>query len=79
MKKIKNELVRLQSLIEYDRFNTGDNFTELIEGDLSNLLKDFFDFRDCPKLLISRCGDKIKVEVVLLADRIKNFSSLPKD
>lgn len=79
MKKLKNEMVRLQSLIECDRLNTGDDFSELVERDVEKLLKDYFDFRLPPKLLIEKCGDKLKINLLLYAERIKNFSVIPKD
>ena len=44
MKKDKNELMRLQTLIENDRLSTGDSFVELIVSDVEKLLKDYFDF-----------------------------------
>ena len=79
MRKIKNELVRVQTLIESDRLCAGENFINLIESDVSKLLKDFFDFNNGPQLNIEKYGGKLKVEIVLLADRIKNFNCLIKD
>ncbi len=79
MNKFKNQLVRLQSLIECDRLNTGDDFAELVENDVGKLLKDYFDFRSPPKLLIEKMGDKLKIDLVLYAERIKNFNSVTKD
>ena len=78
MKKNKNELLRLQSIIESDRINTGDDFLELIVSDAEKLLKDFFDFSSSPTLTIERDGDNYRVELMLKATRIKNFTSLPK-
>ena len=79
MKKIKNELVRVQTLIESDRLSAGDDFINLVESDVSKLLKDFFDFNKSPQLNIDKSGGKLRVEIVLFADRIKNFNSLIKD
>ncbi len=78
MKKDKNELLRLQTLIENDRLSTGDSFVELIISDVEKLLKDYFDFRCIPEISLSKLGDKYKVNISVLATRIKNFNSIPK-
>ena len=39
MKKERNELLRLQTMIENDRISAGDNFLQLVENDLIKLLK----------------------------------------
>lgn len=77
MKKSKTELIRAQTMIESDRLNTNDDFIELVEGDVCKLFKDYFDFNDAPQMLIGKVGNKLKVEVVVLVDRIKNFSKIP--
>ena len=78
MKKDKNELMRLQTLIENDRLSTGDSFVELIVSDVEKLLKDYFDFRLAPEISLSKSGDKYKINISVLAIRIKNFNSVPK-
>ena len=77
MKKNKNELVRVQTMIECDRLNAGDDFIELVERDVGVLFKDYFDFNDTPRLTIEKSNNKLKVEVLVFADRIKNFSKIP--
>ena len=77
MKKDKNELMRLQTLIESDRVNMGDDFISLVESDVEKLLKDYFDFSSAPKLSITKFGDKYKVQLNLVVLRIKNFSVIP--
>lgn len=78
MKKDKNELIRLQSLIENDRVNTGDDFIGLVISDAEKLLKDYFDFNTPVKLDIIKHGDKYKVQFYCLATRIKNFGIVPR-
>ena len=56
MRKRKNEIIRLQSIIENDRINTGDSFGNLVVLDLNNLLKEYFDFKDMPTLNIEKSG-----------------------
>lgn len=78
MKKNKNELVRLQTIIENDRMSTGDDFLRLVVSDADKLLKDYFDFRLPPELQITKQGDKYKIELSVIATRIKSFASIPK-
>ena len=75
----KNELVRIQSLIENDRLSTVQNFEELIVSDLHKILSDYFEYRGVPNLKISNCGKVIGVEISLLATAIKNFATIPKN
>jgi len=79
MKKDKNELLRLQTLIENDRINMGDDFISLVESDAESLLKDYFDFNTPPKLTITKYGDKYRVQLCVLAVRLKNFGIVPKN
>ena len=78
MKKVKNELLRLQNFIENDRLSFGDDFCDMIKSDLTNLLNDYFDFRGKICLNMEKCGDKLDVIITLTADRIKMFGVLPK-
>lgn len=78
MKKDKNELLRLQTLIENDRVNMGDDFISLVESDAEKLLKDYFDFSAPPKLSIMKYGDKYNIQLNLLVVRIKDFGVVPK-
>ena len=72
------ELVRVRSILENDRMNTGDNFLELITSDLFDLLGEYFDFQGLPKLNIEKFGDRYKVDISVLASRIKSFECVPK-
>lgn len=78
MKKEKRELMRVQSILENDRFSAGDNFVELVVADVGNLLMDYFDFSGVPKIKMEKFGDRYAVEISILASRIKNFNSVPK-
>ncbi len=78
MKKIKNELLRLQNFIENDRLYLGEDFCGMIKSDVANLLKDYFYFKDEIYLNIVKNGDKLNVSFSLTADRIKMFGILPK-
>ena len=74
----KKEIVRVRSILENDRMNISDNFLELLSGDLSELLRDYFDFKGEPLVSIEKFGDRHKVEISILASRLKNFECVPK-
>lgn len=78
MKKEKKELMRVQSILENDRMNVGDNFIELLVADVGSLLMDYFDFSGLPKIKMEKFGDRYNVEISILASRIKNFNHVPK-
>ncbi len=78
MRKEKNELVRVQSLIENDRLSLSDNFEELLIIDLNNLLKEYFDYRGMPNLKIGKIANNLNVEISLQAQSIKSFGILSK-
>ena len=72
MRRNKNDIIRLQSIIENDRVNSSANFTNLLLSDLNNLLREFFDFKEAPDLNIERSGGSF-VQINFTASRIKNF------
>ncbi len=76
MKNNKNEIIRLQSIIENDRISTSDNFNKLLMSDLTDLLKDYFDFKDNLTLNIERNGSCFQIGINLLVTRIKNFINI---
>ena len=78
MKKRINELVRIQSVIENDRLNTGDSFEELLLSDVHKILSDYFDYRGVPNLKLTRESRSIYVEIQVSALAIKNFTTIPK-
>ena len=77
MKKDKQQLLRVQSLIENDRLSAGGDFFGLVLNDLGRVLNDYFDFNELPVVKIEKLGDKLKVEFSILASRIKSFETLP--
>ena len=78
MKKRKNEILRVQTLIEQDRLKVRDNFEELIINDVNSVLKEYFDFAGNPSFSITKNGDRLLVNISFLAINIKNFTVLPK-
>ncbi len=76
MKKKKNEIIRLQSIIESDRINASDNFIKLVIEDLTKLFREYFDFKDNLTLDINKSGENYMVQTTILATRIKNFVNI---
>ncbi len=79
MKGKKAEMERVKRILENDRVVSGDSFKELLVCDLNKLLSDYFEFRSPPEPVLTKCGDKVKVEITLFATRIKTFGFLPQE
>ena len=41
-------------------------------------LKEYFDFRVVPQLILQKVGSEYEVKIELKAKRIKNFANIPK-
>lgn len=78
MNKNKNQLLRLQNMIENDRLTTGDNFIQLVVCDADKLLRDYFDFHFPPELTIEKHRDGYLVNLSITANRIKKFANIEK-
>ncbi len=74
MKNKKNELIRVQSVIERDRLNVGKDFKSLLIHDLEKVFKDYFDYKDDIDINLIKEGDKCMVSLNLYVSRIKNFN-----
>ena len=79
MRKGKNELLRLQTMIENDRIAIGDNFLQLVENDLVKLLRDYFDFLSNPSIRIESQNNGYYLSFSLNVSRIKNFASISSE
>ena len=78
MKNKKNELARIKTMIDNDRFRTGDCFLELLTKDVESVFTDYFDFSEKLDVVISKGRSGFVVEVRLNVDRLKAFGTLPK-
>ncbi len=78
MRKNNHELTRMQNLIESDRFNTSDDFFELLTSDMNKILKEYFDLSGKIKIDILKNNSIFKVEINFEALRLKTFGTLPK-
>lgn len=79
MRKEKKELLRLQTMIENDRVNTGNNFLQLIESDINKLLRDYFDFTIPPEIKIETQNNAYYFTLNLKVSRIKSFASVSRE
>ena len=75
--KRKNEISRVKEIIDADRFNTKDDFKELVEKDLLKLLLEYFEIISPPKLFIEKNSNYLAVNISFNSSRIKTFGTLP--
>ncbi len=78
MKKNKNEIARIETLLKSDRFNLSEGFSEVFLGDLFNLLSDYFDIKRPPETSMTKSSDGYVIDIKFTAGRIKYFSVVPK-
>ncbi len=76
MKK-KNQMIRLKSIVQNDRLSVDDEFYRLLNVDLENVLREYFDFNQCVTVSIVKCKDAYKVSFDLEVSRIKPFAKIP--
>ncbi|MBQ8427386.1 MAG: hypothetical protein IJX16_06490 [Clostridia bacterium] len=79
MIKNKNEIIRLQNVLEKDRVKSNENFRELIIDDVTKILSDYFDYKEKPELEINKEDGKFIVKIILTATSIRSFGFLPKN
>ncbi len=80
MKKVeKSEMMRVQTVLEKDRLFVGQGFEELMISDLKKLLTDYFDFSKDIQYEITKEKGEYRVNVSLIASRIKPLNTIIKD
>ncbi len=79
MKKEKNQLLRLQTMIEKDRISLGDNFLHLVENDVNKVLRDYFDFIEPAEIRLDRENEGYYLSFSLKVSRIKHFANISKE
>ena len=80
MKKTKkNEIVRVQSVLEKDRLSIAGGVGELLISDLEKLLKDYFDFSKEIEYSITKEKSEYRVNIALLVNRVKPLNTIIKD
>ena len=78
MKKKRNEIMRIENIINNDRMSVGDEFYDVLTLDLENLLRDYFDFNEPPVVEISKQNGSYCVKIGLIAGKLLHFSKIPK-
>ena len=79
MKTKKNNIIRMENLINNDRLKNGGGFIGLLTGDIDRVLKDYFDYKGYPNVEVVKNSGNFAVTISLSAERIKAFSSLPEN
>lgn len=77
MSKKREDLGRFRALIENDRLSGGEQFSELLVGDLKRLLSDYFELSDYPKVIIEKKGQSLCVAITFTSQGVKPFVSIP--
>ena len=70
--------MRAKKIIEGDKLDAKDEFFSLLSTDVDFLLKEYFDYSGSANLTVQKDGGEYRVAITLLANRIKNFNSIPK-
>lgn len=79
MKGKKNNVIRVENLINGDRLKHSEEFSDLLTIDVNRLLRDYFDYHGEPNVEIMKNGGFFEVKITLVAERVRAFSSLPQD
>ena len=77
MKMKKNSLMRMETLINNDRMKNSDSFLELLTEDVDKVLKEYFDYKNCPIVDVVKSGKGFSVNISLNAQSIRTFFRLP--
>lgn len=78
MKKRKNDISRLETIINNDRLGISEEFYQILSIDLENLLRDYFDFNKSPIIDISKQNGEYCVKIGFMATKLLNFNKVPK-
>ena len=78
MKKKRNEISRIEEIINSDRLCASDEFSRLLNVDLTNLLREYFDFNDNVGIEIAKHGNVYTVDISLVVNKLFRFSKIPE-
>ena len=70
MKSKKQEILRIENIINGDRRGPDDNFNTLLVTDLKKLLSDYFELTISPEIRIYKTDGKFKVDIFFVAEKI---------
>ena len=78
MKNRKNQIERIENVINSDRLSCSEDFLKLLTIDLQKVFSEYFTFLQTPMLQFNKEKGNYIVNVQLLATGIKQFMSVPK-
>ena len=67
------EIIKANEIVLGDRLNSSDSFSVLIEHDLKELLKEYFDLNKNPIISMEKIGGEMNVNINFKASSIKKF------
>jgi hypothetical protein len=79
MKNDKNEIIRIQNMIENERLNFNENINDIMISDLDKVLRDFFDYKQKPQIEIKKHKGEIEVKILISAVNFRPLGYLPKN
>lgn len=77
MRKRESELMRIETVINNDRLKLKDEFSRLLEKDLTYLLQEYFYIDSVPTINIEKNGKGFNVSISFSCSQIKNFINVP--
>ena len=76
MNNLKNEILRINTLINNDRVSITDSFTDLFNMDINKVILDYFELSQKPKIIISKEGSELVGRVEFKVSSIKSFRDI---
>ena len=73
MKGKKQEILRIENILNSDKMNPDDKFKKILMMDLRKLLSDYFELSFSPEIKVVKQGGKYSVDIFFISDSIKNF------
>ncbi len=77
MKRKNEQLLRVETVLNNDRLRLKEDFSKLLEADLTKLLMDYFYFNGSPTVEIVKKGSGFEVSINFTCNQVKNFINLP--
>ena len=72
----KNQILRLKNIIENDRLDAIESFSNLFVNDLRSVISEYFSIKGDVLLNIKREKGAMRVEIIVETTQIKNFLNI---
>lgn len=76
MNNLKNDILRINTMINNDRVAMNDSFNELFNNDLNKVISDYFELDNSIKVAVEKQGNKLFVQIIFSANSIKGFRNI---